>query len=334
MSVHPGAARGVAKTAVAALVAQARPSTPSAVQPALSVTDGSGARSEATADVAPSASLATIPVGSSSQDAELAPVMTTAAGAAPVAVSQCNGTDNVGGRAVECHVTVTNNLDLATGLTSSSVTVEECHGAANAAPTCTTTITPSDQLVSSVDQCNGSGNGGGGTVTCSVEIINNITGSATPTSITVNQCNASGTGGGTEPTTDCDPFPANTTNATVTQCNDAGTGGGGTMRVKCTVLPGSTEVSALPVTVNQCNGSGNGGGGYVTCTVSVTNNVIPAPPPVITPPPVIPAPVIPAPVIPAPVIPAPVIPAPVIPAPVIPAPSPVTPAAAIIGSPS
>ena len=186
-----------------------------------------------------------------------APV-TAAAVIAPPAAGQCNGTDNVGGQAVACDVTITNNLDVATGVTSSTVTVDECHGAANAALPCTTTTTPSDQLVTSVDQCNGSGNGGGGTVTCNVRIINNITGAAiTPTPATVNQCNEAGTGGGTQPTTACSPFPANTTNATVEQCNSSGTGGGGTMRVRCTVLP-STQTSLIPVSVDQCNGSGNG----------------------------------------------------------------------------
>ena len=132
---------------------------------------------------APAAALAPTP------DAALAP------GGAPVAVSQCNGTDNVGGRAVACDVTVTNNLNLATNVTSSTVEVKECHGAANAALPCTTTITPSDQLVTSVDQCNGSGSGGGGTVECNVTVVNNITGaSPAPTPATINQCNGTGQG--------------------------------------------------------------------------------------------------------------------------------------------
>ena len=106
--------------------------------------------------------------------------------------------------------------------------MKECHGAANAPPTCTgPTTTPSDQLTTSVDQCNGSGNGGGGTVTCNVTIINNITGSATTSPTTIKQCNSSGTGGGTQPTVVCAPG-GNTTNATVDQCNYSGTGGGAT----------------------------------------------------------------------------------------------------------
>ena len=188
-------------------------------------------------------------------------------------LSQCNGTDNVGGQAVECHYAVTNNLDGNT--TSSSTTVTECHGAANDPATlvCTPTTTTSTQLVTTVDQCNGSGNGGGGTVVCTVDVTNNITGNTTPTAATVNQCNASGLGGGTAPTVLCNPFPANTTGADVTQCNDSGNGGGGTQRVQCTVDSDSTTTSILDVTVNQCNGSGNGGGATVTCRTGITNNI-------------------------------------------------------------
>lgn len=205
------------------------------------------------------------------------------AAAAP-AVSQCNGTDNVGGQAVECHYTVTNTISGAT--TSSSVTLTECHGSANDAPTmvCTSSTETSTDLVTSVDQCNGSGNGGGGTVECTVDVINNITGTVTPTAATVNQCNASGTGGGTAPTVLCDPFPANTTSATVTQCNESGNGGGGTQRVRCTVGSSSTTSALLTVTVNQCNGSGNGGGATVVCSTSLTDNVTgPSPAPTVSP---------------------------------------------------
>ena len=200
-------------------------------------------------------------------------VLLVPAALAQTSFSQCNGVDNVGGQAVECHYTVTNNLD--GDSTSSTVTLEECHGAANDPPTmvCNTTTTNSGDLVTSVDQCNGSGNGGGGTVTCTVDVTNYIVGTVTPTSATVNQCNASGTGGGTEPTILCDPYPANTSGANVTQCNESGNGGGGTQRVQCTVDDGSTTTSVLNITVNQCNGSGNGGGATVTCRTGIRNIV-------------------------------------------------------------
>lgn len=200
----------------------------------------------------------------------------SSASAAPgsPAVAQCNGTDNVGGQGVVCDITITNNLNMNTGAISSTVTTNDCHGAAGAPPvvTCVSLTQSFPTLTTSADQCNGSGLGGGSDVICSVTILNNITGTVTPTAATVNQCVGSGTGGGTT-TLACDPFPATTTSATVTQCNGSGNGGGGELRVTCTVGP-STITSALPVSVNQCNGSSNGGGNTVTCTVSIRNTVV------------------------------------------------------------
>lgn len=200
----------------------------------------------------------------------------SAASAAPgsPAVSQCNGTDNVGGQAVVCDITITNNLNMKTGAVSSTVTTNDCHGAAGAPPvvTCTSLTQSFPTVTNSADQCNGSGLGGGSDVVCSVTILNNITGTVTPTAATVDQCVGSGTGGGAGSTMVCDPFPATTTGATITQCNGSGNGGGGVLRVECTVGP-STITSALPVSVNECNGSGNGGGNTVTCTVSIRNTI-------------------------------------------------------------
>jgi hypothetical protein len=210
---------------------------------------------------------------------------TKAYAAEPILVNQCNGFDNVGGQSTECDVTVVNNLDQATGVTSSTLTIRECHGAANAEPTCITTVTTSTSLITQVTQCNGSGNGGGSTVTCAVNVRNNIVGTATPTNATVNQCNESGTGGGTEPTILCDPLGL-TTNATVDQCNTSGTGGGDTLRVRC-IVESSTQTTLVPVAINQCNSSGNGGGGTVVCNTSLENIVTavetPTPTPTSTP---------------------------------------------------
>lgn len=208
-------------------------------------------------------------------------VNASSASAAPL--GQCNGTDNVGGQQVECTVTVTNNLDQATGVSSSETVIEECHGAANAEPTCATTTSNASTLIDSVNQCNGSGNGGGGVVRCNVSIINNVVGSGTTGSVTVNQCNEAGVGGGTEPTIACNPFPANTTDATVTQCNEAGKGGGaggfGTERVRCTVATESTESASIPVKVNQCIGSGNEGGALVICSTRILTTITAVPTP-------------------------------------------------------
>jgi hypothetical protein len=206
------------------------------------------------------------------------PLTASAAPASP-AVNQCNASGSVAGEAVVCDITITNNLNLATGAVSSTVTTNDCLGAAGAPPPVTCILLSQDfpTLTTSANQCNAAVYGGGSNVICSVTILNNITGTFTATAATVNQCVGSGTGGGTAPTVICDPAPANTTDATVTQCNGSGNGGGGVFRVKCTVSP-STITSALPVTVNQCNGSGSGGGATVTCTVSIRNVLAGLPP--------------------------------------------------------
>jgi len=187
-------------------------------------------------------------------------------------VAQCNGVANTGGLALICDVTVTNTLDVSTGAGSSVVTVRECHGPANTLnPTCTTTTTSYTGVTTSVNQCNDAANGGGSNVECAVHVVNQITGTATSTGVTVNQCDGSGAGG-PAPTLNCDPFPATTTGATITQCNGSTNGGGAADRVTCTVTP-STQSAQLAVSINQCNGAANGGGSLVTCTVSLVNTI-------------------------------------------------------------
>ena len=195
-------------------------------------------------------------------------------------IAQCNSIDNTPGLGISCDVTVTNNLDVATGVASSTVTLKECRGAANTALTCTTATTSYGSLVASVDQCNFAANGGGASVICNVYVTNNITGGSTTgvTAATVNQCNGSGAAG-TAPTLNCDPFPATTTSATITQCNGSTNGGGAPERVTCTVTP-STMNSQLPVSINQCNNTANGGGSVVTCSASLTNEAVTSSPPV------------------------------------------------------
>ena len=201
------------------------------------------------------------------------------ASAAP-AIAQCNGIAEGGCQGIACDVTVTNTLDVATGEASSTVTLKVCSGAAGPTQTCETPTTTSyDFLVTAVEQCNFAANGGGASVICNVYVTNNITGGS-PTGVTpatVNQCNGSGAEG-TQPTLDCDPFPASTTSATITQCNGSTNGGGATERVECTVTP-STASSQLPVSINQCNNTANGGGSVVTCSASLVNNALPSTPP-------------------------------------------------------
>lgn len=189
-------------------------------------------------------------------------------------VDQCNGADGAGS-VVNCDVTIANTLD--GPVTSSTVTVaRRCSGTNVNCVATTGTTTRSSSLVTAVHQCNGSGNGGGSTMTCHVRIVNTvIAGSAAgPSPATVNQCVGSGTGGGTQPTLSCSPFPASTSGAAVTQCNGSANGGGAPRRVRCSVATGSTTTPALPVTVDQCNGSDNGGGSLVTCDVAITTYVL------------------------------------------------------------
>lgn len=192
------------------------------------------------------------------------------AAGAPVQIGQCNNVTNIAGQRITCTVSVNNYYDVATAGASSVVVLTVCHDATGVIPgTCVTTPQGSATgLVSSVTQCNDSGNGGGGELICSVAIINHVVGDITATGVTVNQCIGSGTGGGATPL-NCDPIQS-TTSATVTQCNGSANGGGADVRVTCTAaVPGAG--TRLPVLVNQCNNSENGGGSTVTCGYTVQN---------------------------------------------------------------
>ena len=183
-----------------------------------------------------------------------------------------NGVDNSGGLGMICRVTIINTIT-ASG-SSATVTVRECHGAAgdpNAA--CFTHTLNLGSAVTNVNQCNGSINGGGGTLRCRVKVTNRFIGlSRTKTEVTVNQCVGSGNPGAH--TSGCDPFPASTTGATVTQCN--GSANGDTLvGLTCTVT-GTQTSSNNYVHINQCNGSANGGGALVICSASITNVIVPA----------------------------------------------------------
>ena len=241
---------------------------------------------EASADTTPVIPAATSQTSSASVAAEVTPtpLVTVAAAVAPPVVSQCNPPDFPTGAGFEvtCTVTIVNTVTPA-GASNSTVTTTACIAAAGVIPPagCAGPVTTtSDQLVTSVDQCNGIVNGGGSNVTCDIRVTNNVPVGTTTSDVTAKQCIGSGAEG-TEPTTDCNPPAPNTLNPTVDQCNGSANGGGAQRRVKCTV---SGDVSALPVTIDQCNGSANGGGSTVTCTVSITNNFIAVVPPVVVPP--------------------------------------------------
>ncbi|WP_146073367.1 LPXTG cell wall anchor domain-containing protein [Cryobacterium sp. N22] len=196
------------------------------------------------------------------------------ASAAPVpgTVNQCNYIQDGGGNEIACDVTITNYLDLDTGLSRSDISVRTCEGAVGEL-VCTNIPVSFPTATTVVDQCNNSANGGGSIATCNVTVENIITGDATTSPATVNQCNGSGAEG-PAPTLNCAPV-SSTTSATITQCNASVNGGGAARRVTCTVDP-STVSAALPVTIRQCNDSVNGGGSTLTCTASMTNRILPA----------------------------------------------------------
>jgi hypothetical protein len=94
--------------------------------------------------------------------------------AAIAAANRCNGTDDVGRHAVTCEVTSQTTSTSRPAVVTSTVTVEEWHGAANTGRPCVTMTTPGDSMTARGTQCDGSGSGGGGTVTCNVPIVNYI----------------------------------------------------------------------------------------------------------------------------------------------------------------
>jgi hypothetical protein len=194
--------------------------------------------------------------------------------AATVTIDQCNGHGPAAEGAstgLTCSVTVVNTIR-GTKTSSTTTVTRTCTLGPCSSPNGTFTSSSTD-LVTSVSQCNGSDNDAAHPITCDVTITNNIS-SNTPqarpvTAATVNQCVGSGAGGGG--TVNCNPFPAATTTATVTQCNGSANGGGAT--IACAVGTASTVSRAIPITVNQCNGTGNPGGSVVTCRTTLLTNI-------------------------------------------------------------
>jgi hypothetical protein len=182
------------------------------------------------------------------------------------AATTCNnGVGGGGGKGVICEVTIVNTITESGG--SAKVTVHECLGSAGAplAGVCSTTTTSLSAPVSTVNQCNGTVEGGGSTLHCSVVVTNNFIGiSPGATGATVNQCVGSVTTGTVKV---CHPFPATTTDAAITQCNGSANGGGASLT--CTAT--GTMASAFAVTINQCNNSASGGGSTVVCSANMVN---------------------------------------------------------------
>jgi hypothetical protein len=206
-----------------------------------------------------------------------------AAPASAAVAAACNSYGAVlAGEGMECTVTVDNYVN---GVDEySTVTIQECHGAAFTvllAPACITTVIVNTELTTSVTQCNGTLNGGGSNVTCSVQVNNHFAGAPVPATVTFEQCVGSGAGGTSPVGTplNCSP-PGLTLNATVTQCNGSVNGGGAPLRVNCDVAVGA--VTALQVLIDQCNGTVNGGGSMLFCHAEYTEEYnavgLPVPP--------------------------------------------------------
>jgi hypothetical protein len=109
-------------------------------------------------------------------------------------VQQCNNSDNDAAHAISCDVTVTNYIssDTPDAKPLTKATSNQCVGsAATAKPRCDPFPAAAD--AATVTQCNGSANGGGGTVRCAVNPGSTVS-RAIP--IRVNQCNGTGNPGG------------------------------------------------------------------------------------------------------------------------------------------
>lgn len=194
--------------------------------------------------------------------------------AANSSLSQCNhvGPGPKGATTgMTCTVTIVNTIH--GGQRSSRTTVTRQCSLDPCAPGNGTFTTTSANLVTSVNQCNNSDNDAGHPMRCTVSITNNIsadTPNAQPMrAATINQCVGSGGGGGG--TVSCTPNPKSVTGATITECNGSANGGGGT--INCVVASGAAVSPALPITINQCNGSGNAGGSTVTCRVTLATHI-------------------------------------------------------------
>lgn len=241
----------------------------------------------------------------------LSALAATPAHAANTTYSQCNGLqDGAPGGGVtrmQCDIVIVNTIT-ANNTRSSTVTVTRsclggvdnaCPAGANLGVGNTGPVTSSSSdLITTVDQCNGSANGTAimtPPIQCTVRITNNISAAivGTISPATLNQCNdTTVTAANT-----CTPATATTTGATVTQCNESGQHGGGTVDCAFTLNsnmndPESKVSAALPISINQCNGTGNSGGSKVVCNAFIRTNIVAVVVPTVSPTPS-PTPVLP-----------------------------------------
>jgi hypothetical protein len=107
------------------------------------------------------------------------------------AVTQCNASINGGGGTLLCSVTVTNNF-VGLSPTVTGATVNQCVGSVTTGTVLACDPFPATTSGATITQCNGSGNGGGASLTCTA------TGTqSTGLAVLINQCNGSSNGGGT-----------------------------------------------------------------------------------------------------------------------------------------
>ncbi|MBA3688557.1 MAG: hypothetical protein H0W81_06995 [Chloroflexi bacterium] len=107
------------------------------------------------------------------------------------AVTQCDGSISGGGGTLLCSVFVTNNF-VGLGPSVTAVTVNQCVGSVTTGTVKKCSPFPATTTGATITQCNGSGNGGGTSLTC--------TATGTQSSglvVRINQCNGSANGGGT-----------------------------------------------------------------------------------------------------------------------------------------
>jgi hypothetical protein len=173
--------------------------------------------------------------------------VTTTSGDLVTSVDQCNRSANDSAHLNECNVTITNNISADTpgALPLAFATLNQCIGSAQGNPPGTNNCSPPNASTSgaTVTQCNGSANGGGGTIACQFDTTNRVS-PALP--ITVNQCNGTGNPGGS--TVTC--RAAITTNIT------AAPGGGSTGG---TTTTGGTTGGTTGSTTGGTTGSSTGG---------------------------------------------------------------------------
>ena len=198
-------------------------------------------------------------------------VLPATAQASTMVVDQCNGHGpGVGGAttAMKCTVSVVNTISGTTTYSTTTVT-RLCTMGPCSTPNGTFT-TNSISLVNVIRQCNNSDNDASHKISCNVSVTNNVVldtpGAQQVSAATVNQCVGSGTGGGG--VVDCKPATA--TGTTVTQCNGSGNGGGGAVHCTVDPMSRVSRAVPITVNQCNSTGNVGGSGVTCTASI-ITN---------------------------------------------------------------